>query len=139
MAAFSDLRPILQWKMISSEKSGLFRLYFVLNCRSVKLKAVVTSPTIKIVKKSLIIYFVCFFFQNLKKITVCSKFLHGMLMAVGIMPVSFSSSGSRTSISVFSGWLGKSLTSSYVTIGTIVSFAFVEYSQFRSQFILHFS
>lgn len=38
--------------------------------------------------------------------------LRGILMLVGIWPVSFNSSGSRTSIRTFSGWLGRSLTSS---------------------------
>lgn len=38
--------------------------------------------------------------------------LHGILVAVGIIPVSCNSCGSLTSINVFSGWLGRSLTSS---------------------------
>ena len=40
------------------------------------------------------------------------KNLRGMLMEVGIIPVSINSFGSRTSIKSFSLWLGRSLTSS---------------------------
>lgn len=47
MAAFSDRIPILQWKMTSSPKPGLFRLYFLLNCESLRFSAAFTSPTVQ--------------------------------------------------------------------------------------------
>lgn len=46
--------------------------------------------------------------------SILSYDLHGMLIEVGIFPHSMISAGSRTSIKSFSGWFGKSLTSSYV-------------------------
>lgn len=47
-----------------------------------------------------------------------SLFLRGILMLVGIRPVSANSWGSLTSISNFSGWLGRSSTSSIWAIWT---------------------
>lgn len=47
---------------------------------------------------------------------------HGILILVGICPYSINSLGSRTSTRSFSGWFGKSFTSSYEAIWAGVNF-----------------
>lgn len=57
--------------------------------------------------------------KSLPIVNFYCKYSQGMLIDVGICPVSFNSLGSRTSTSSFSGWFGKSFTSSYDAITTL--------------------